>query len=163
MTDKHRFDLELQPDIKGYMAATGTTFQPMGICPSCLRSNIYGLMVIMAMVRTSLIDAEQKLTRAVNTHPANAFALAIQALADVKAADEKAQQATSIIGSMVKLDMVSSLPGAEDLSEEDWAIAMQSFYQARSEFYIRDGKIHYEPHPDEEDDDEPDDDGIVTV
>ena len=59
------------------------------------------------------------------------------------------------LAQLCRIDFLGSVEGAEELSEEDWATGIASFYQARVERYVdaETATILFEPHDHEDPED----------
>lgn len=139
---------ELQPDIAGHIASLGTTNDPLDMCHSCQRALLYGAMLYAGTLKSEVDRIKAAIQ---NSDPVDGN----------KALDGAIYHADSLVGMLaefVRADFVGCLPGATDLNEEDWGIAITSFFDARCATYVsEDGKVMFEPH--ESDDDKPDDEG----
>lgn len=133
---------DVQVDAKAFMATLETTDEPLEICNSCLRAHLYAAMAYAGGVQSSL---DQVVTAVPGLAPA------------LLSANSYMQALLQALTQLCRVDFLGSMPGAEELSEEDWAIAIASFYQARIEHYVdeKTGQIRFEPH--NHDDEDPDD------
>jgi len=145
---------ELQPDIAGYIASLGTTDKSLEICVSCQRTLIYGAVMYAGSVKAEV----DRLVEAVNDSDS---AKGVQAL---RAAVQHAGTLVEILATFVKADLIACLPGAQDLSAEDWAEAMSSFFQARAELYVSpEGQLVFEPHESGDEADADPEDGVPAA
>lgn len=128
----------LQPDIAGYMATLTSTEKPLEMCPSCQRALTYGALMYAGGVLADLQDADKAL---------HGFRIGT-AIDRVVTAQKRATFLIEILMQFVKVDLMASLPGADDLGEEDWKAAIGSFMTARCEHYFdpETGQIKFEPH-----------------
>lgn len=120
---------QLPPDVIGHMAGLGNTNDALEACNSCQRAIIYGTLAHLASAGASLSTG--------------AFSTAAKHLS----------YATEVLLELAKLDFVGVVPASDDMSEEDWKVAMMAFYQARVEHYVSEetGAVNFEPHDDEGD------------
>lgn len=125
----------LQPDIAAYMASLETTNEPLEMCYSCQRARLYAAMLYAGSVMSDLIAIGNA-----GWSPMK-WAIAMQS------AKAHQQALMDTLAEFVRVDLAGSLPGARELSKEDWAMAMESFFRARTEHYVADdGTIKFEPH-----------------
>lgn len=128
---------EIQPDIAAYMATLGTTNDDLAVCNSCQRALLYGAMMYAGAVKADLEETQAGIA---GFRPWDA----VKAL---KAAIGRADTLIRMLAEFAKADLIGSLPGAAEYSAEDWAMAMDSFFRARTEFYVSpEGQIIFEPH-----------------
>jgi len=132
---------ELQPDIAGHIASLDTTDDPWQLCDSCQRALIYGAMMYAGSIKGELADANKAIKD--GDAPGGVKAL--------RAATHHAGVLVELLAEFVKADFIACLPGAEDLDPDDWAMAMSSFFEARTTHYVSpDGKLIFEPHEPED-------------
>jgi hypothetical protein len=98
------------------------------MCDSCLRAVLYGALAHLGSAGADLIEGDEA------------------------GAARHLSYATTALLEMAKLDFEGSAD-VEDLPEEDWRVAMLSFYQARVDHYTDadTGHIIFETHDDDGD------------
>lgn len=117
-------DNQLPLDVIGHMAGLGRTSEPLEVCHSCQRAIIYATLAHLASSAASLNEGS----------PLTAM--------------KHIRYAISVLVELAKVDFEAAVPGSDDLEQEDWEIAMMSFYQSRIEHYCDEttGAVVFEPH-----------------
>lgn len=141
--------LPLPPDVIGHMCALGGTQDPLQMCASCQRALTYSALLYLGAAGAELAEARNAL---------NPFALApIVAGAKATRATELVQAAVQTLLEIVKVDFGDTCNLIEYMSDDEYRIALDAFYRARSDHYTdpETGKVVFEPH--EELPEDPDD------
>ncbi|MFY1620005.1 hypothetical protein [Micromonospora sp. WMMD736] len=121
---------QLPPEIIGHLAGVTGTNEPMEACNSCQRAIMYGVMAHVTSAASAL-DA--------------GFGSRATAIGHLKVA-------LRFLLDYVKVDFLSVAPDAEDMTDEEWALAVMAFFEARIEHYcdMETGEIIFEPHDDDD-------------
>ena len=117
-------DAAFPPDLAGHFAALKAKDDSFQACNACLRGLIYTAICQLGGVVDNLKAG----------HPLRAQAMAVNA--------------SQALASIVKLDLAASLPESEDYDEDEWQLAMRSFFEARVDQFVNKETGRYMGHED---------------
>lgn len=132
-------NLDLPADVIGHMSAIGNTREPLDVCDSCQRAMLYGGLLYAGAVGSKLEEAQR--------------ALAVEG--DIKAtyrlmldASEYAKAVILAMLEVVREDFAGACSLADEMNDEEYPLALKSFIEARTAFYVNPetGRVVLEPH-----------------
>lgn len=131
-------NLDLPADVIGHMAALGGTDKPLEMCPSCQRALIYGSLLYSGACGSSLSEARRALE-------AGDILAAGALMADVEI---HLQNSIRTQLEIAKEDFAGACNLVEHMTDDEYVIAMESFFRQRTEHYTNPdtGEIVFESH-----------------
>jgi hypothetical protein len=128
---------DVPPDLIGQMATVGTTRMPLGMCESCSRGLIYGLIAFVGSVKGEVQTAYMAVEGGQTG----------KALQTLEVAENHAEVALSLLIQFVQADFDSCVAAGTHLDADEYHEAVESFLRSRMDHYVTDaGEILFEEH-----------------